>query len=514
MGAVKRIQVEGKSIGDDCPAYFVAELSANHGQSLEKALKTVEAAARAGADAIKLQTYTPDTLTLESSEPPFIVRSDNEWAGRTLHGLYAEAMTPWDWHRPIMEAARAHGLACFSTPFDVTAAHFLAELGVPAFKIASFELVDLPLINTVARLGKPMIMSTGMASRGEIEAAVQACFDTGNRDLCLLRCTSAYPAPAETMDLRSLDLLKELGTVVGFSDHSRSNLAAIAAVCLGARLIEKHLIVDRSWGGPDAFFSLEPEEFSQLVQDVRTCEAALGKPHFGPAPEEQASLMFRRSLFLARDVEPGAVLTCDDVRSVRPGGGLPPRHLPEVLGRVAARRLRAAEPLRWDMVTDGPVDAALTLRPATLADTALLLSWRNDPETRTHSRSQAPVSVDEHDRWMAATLATTDRQLFVIERGGEPLGQLRLDLRPGSSAEISLTVAPAARGQRLAHAALQAGARAAVELSVKTLLAEIRVANERSLRAFKRAGYYGFALRHRAEGAVWICERRLAPFTA
>lgn len=509
MGSFK---ISGKTVGEDAPVYIVAELSANHGQSLERALRTVEAAAEAGADAIKLQTYTPDTLTLKSSAPPFVVKTKNEWAGRTLHDLYAEAMTPWEWHRPIMEAAAARGLACFSTPFDFTATRFLETLGVPAFKIASFELVDLALIEATARVGRPMIMSTGMASLADIEAAVSACLRAGNSQIALLRCVSSYPADPASMGLRSFDVLRSLAPVVGFSDHTRDDVAAITSVSLGARLIEKHFIADRSWGGPDAFFSLDPVEFKRMVASVRSCEAALGKPRFGPSPDEVNSLAFRRSLFVARDVAAGAVLTCDDVRSVRPSNGLPARSLPDVLGRVAARDLRAAEPVRWDMVGGEAPRPVLTIRPATADDAELLRAWRNDPETRASSRSRAEVSASEHQAWLKATLGSTERRLFVAELAGAPVGQLRLDRKGPRHAEVSVTVAPSARGTGLSAPLLRALETQARAEGYVTLIAEIRTDNERSVKAFKRAGYYGFAERSAPEGGFWTCERSIAGY--
>ncbi len=502
--------IGNKRVGDDAPVYFVAELSANHGNSLERALQAVEAAAKIGADAIKLQTYTPDTLTLRSATPPFVVKTKNVWAGRTLHDLYAEAMTPWEWHKPIMEAAASFGMACFSTPFDATAVQFLAELKVPAWKVASFELGDLALVELIARQHQPMILSTGMASLADIEAAVQTCFGAGNRELALLRCVSAYPANPATMDLRSLEVLRGFGVVLGLSDHTTDNVTALAAVALGARFIEKHFIVDRSWGGPDSFFSLEPDQFKRLIADVRACEASLGKPRFGPSPDEMASWAFRRSLFVARDVAAGTTLTTDDVRSVRPANGLPARHLPEVLGRTAQRALKAAEPLTWDMVGPASAGPELSLRPATLDDAALLRHWRNDPTTRANSRSQAEVSDEEHLSWLRATLGNAERRLLVAEQAGRPVGQVRLD-KQGPTAEVSITVAPEARGSGLSSWLLRSLEPVARELGVTTLIAEIHRDNQASIKAFKRAGFYSF-VQPAAAGSLLRCERRIARF--
>ncbi len=506
---MRSFRIGDRVVGGDAPTYFIAELSANHGHSLDKALQTIEAAAKAGADAIKLQTYTPDTLTLRSGAPPFVVRTKNEWAGRTLHDLYAEAMTPWEWHRPLLDAASALGMACFSTPFDETAAAFLDELGVPAFKIASFELVDLPLVERVARLHKPIIMSTGMASLGEIEGAVSVCRQAGNHELAVLRCVSAYPADPASMALRSLEVLRGLDVVLGLSDHTTDPTAAITAVALGARVVEKHFIVDRAWGGPDAFFSLTPDEFAEMVRRVRTAEAAMGAPRFGPSAEERSSVAFRRSLFVAADVAEGELLTSDNVRSVRPSHGLSPRHLPDVLGRRAARALTAAEPLAWDMVGPRPAPR-VTLRAATPADADRLLTWRNDPHTRAMSRSQDEVTREAHAAWLEGAPPT--RRSFVAERDGVAVGQVRLDDEGDGAHELSFTVAPEARGSGLAVELLRAAELAALELGVTTLLAEIRAENDRSLRAFRAAGWYGFVTRTRETHAFVRAERRIAGF--
>lgn len=508
-------QIGDRLVGEGAPVLVIAELSANHGGKLETALATIEAAAKCGADAIKLQTYTPDTLTLRSDAPHFVVKTKNEWAGRTLHDLYAEAMTPWAWHAELVACAKANGLLCFSTPFDPTAVEFLEELDVPAHKVASFELVDLPLVERVARTGKPMIMSTGMASLGEIEAAVRTAREAGNERIALLRCVSAYPARPEAMDFASLAALVAFGTVVGLSDHTRDTTAAVAAVALGAKVLEKHFILRRDVGGPDAFFSLEPEELRQTVQAVRAAEASLGRVRFGPSPDEVASLAFRRSLFVARDVPPGKVLDADDVRSVRPSGGLAARHLPEVLGRTATRALAHGTPLSWDMVGPAPADVAtVSLRPATPADAALLLAWRNDELTRRMSIAQDPVTAESHAAWVASTLASTTRLLFVAEAQGAPVGQVRLDEEPGKSFEVSLTVAPSARGRGLGAALLLAAEREARARGRVHLSAWIRAENTASVKAFKRAGYHGFAPRRRDGQPFVRCERRLTPYDA
>jgi pseudaminic acid synthase len=348
-----------REVGGDAPVFIIAELSANHGHRLEVALETIDAAKRAGADAIKIQTYTPDTLTLPFERDPFIVRTSNAWAGKTLHALYADAMTPWEWTSALKRRAEEHGLVFFSTPFDTSAVDFLEGHGVPLYKIASFEIVDLPLVEYVAQKQKPMIMSTGMCTFEEIARAVSAVRAAGNDRIALLRCVSSYPAKAEEMNLAALEQLRTLGTVVGLSDHTREHEVAVTAVALGARVIEKHFITARALGGPDAFFSLEPAEFAEMVRQVRAAEKAIGRARFGPTPSEQASLAFRRSLFVTREVKKGERFTCDNVRSVRPGNGLPARLLPQVLGCVATIDLSAGTPLGATDVGERPkVEAA------------------------------------------------------------------------------------------------------------------------------------------------------------
>lgn len=509
---MKSFEIKGRKIGESEKVFIVAELSANHGHDIGIAKKTIEAAAKAGADGIKLQTYTPDTLTLKSNAEHFVVKTKNVWAGRTLHDLYAEAMTPWEWHAELKAYSESLGLVWFSTPFDATATEFLGELDMDVYKVASFEIVDLPLVERIALMGKPMIISTGMATLGEIESAVAVCRDAGNEQIALLRCVSCYPARPDVMNLRSFEALASFGTVVGLSDHTRDMTVAIASVALGARIIEKHFILDRNMGGPDSFFSLEPAELAAMVSAVRDEERALGAPRFGVSDDEVASAKFRRSLFVARDVAEGAVLTCDDVRSVRPADGLPARELPVVLGRVASRKLTAASPLTWDAVGAQAKRPEVTLRSATSDDAAQLLAWRNDPATRAMSITDGEVSPQDHAAWLGKTLSSPDRKLFVAESGGQAIGQIRLDRTAGATWEISITVAPTARGKGYSPAMLRAAEAPAKELGGKRLVAVIKKGNESSVRAFKGAGYYGFADYTRQGVKLERCERRIAPY--
>jgi pseudaminic acid synthase len=337
------------SIGPEHPVLLVAELSANHNQNFDQALRIIRAAKDAGADAIKLQTYTPMTLASDRNE--FVIGGGTIWDGRNLHDLYGEAYTPWEWQPKLKKVAQDLGMDCFSSAFDSSAVDFLEEMGVPAHKIASFELVDIPLIQKMARTGKPLIMSTGMATIEEIEEALQCARDAGASQIALLKCTSAYPAPAEDMNLRTIpEMTRRFGVPVGLSDHTMGIAAPVAAVALGACIIEKHLTLSRSTPGPDSAFSLEPQEFKAMVDAIRTIEKALGTVHFGLSAKEEASRTFRRSLFVIEDVQQGEAFTPANVRSIRPAHGLHPRHLPEVLGKSASQKIKRGTPLRWEFV--------------------------------------------------------------------------------------------------------------------------------------------------------------------
>jgi pseudaminic acid synthase len=349
------IKINGHQIGSGAPAYIIAEMSANHGQKYEAALELVRAASRAGADAIKLQTYTPDTLTINCSRPEFIVGKGSIWEGRNLFELYGEACTPWEWQPRLKDEAEKLGMQCFSTPFDSTSVDFLEAMGVPAYKIASFELVDIGLLRKVAGTGKPVIMSTGMASLAEIDEAVRTLREAGCTELALLKCTSAYPSQPDDMNLRTIPHLSDaFGVPTGLSDHTLDSAVSIAAVALGACIVEKHFTLRRSDGGPDSAFSLEPDEFRTMVASIRVAEKALGKVNYEATESENASRVFRRSLFVIKDIKSGETFTRDNIRSIRPGFGLPPKNLPLVIGRLAACDLERGTPLSWEHLGNPP----------------------------------------------------------------------------------------------------------------------------------------------------------------
>ncbi|MDA0243799.1 MAG: pseudaminic acid synthase [Chloroflexi bacterium] len=344
------IEINGRRIGPNEPTYIIAELSANHGHDFEVAVKLVEAAKAAGADAIKLQTYTPDTLTIDSNQPYFQIKG-TIWEGYNLYKLYDEAYMPWEWQPKLKQIANELGLDLFSTPFDDTAVDFLQEMNVPAFKIASFENVDLPLIRRVAQTGKPLILSNGMATLAELDEAVQTVREAGGEQLALLKCVSSYPAVPAQMHLRTIPhLAAAFGVPVGLSDHSMDVAVPVAAVTLGACIIEKHFTLSREMKGPDSTFSLEPDEFATMVAAVRTAEQALGGVQYGPTAAEKSSQTFRRSLFVVADMAEGELFTEQNVRSIRPGHGLHTRYLSDVLGRKANRPIERGTPLTWDLI--------------------------------------------------------------------------------------------------------------------------------------------------------------------
>lgn len=348
---VRCVDIGGRTIGELQPAYVVAEMSANHNQSYQKAVEIIHAAKESGADAVKLQTYTPDTITIRSDTNYFRI-DRGPWAGQTLYDLYQKAFTPWEWQPRLKEEAEKVGLTLFSTPFDITAVDLLSEMNIPAFKIASFELVDIPLIEAVAKRGKPIILSTGMGTLAEIEEAIVVTRRAGNNQIVLLRCVSAYPADPSDANLRTMPNLAEtFGVPVGLSDHTLGHEVALTAVALGACLIEKHLTLARDEGGPDAAFSLEPHEFKAMVDAIRVVEKAMGSVRYGSSIMETENRAFRRSLFVVKDVRKDEKVTDQNVRSIRPGGGLHTRHLKEILGRRFKKDVCKGTPLTRDLIS-------------------------------------------------------------------------------------------------------------------------------------------------------------------
>src|SRR5690606_19665209 len=340
------MNIGGKQICRGSAVFVIAELSANHNGSLEVAIDTIRAAKRAGANAVKLQTYTADTITINSRKPDFMIKG-TIWEGKNLYDLYQEAYTPWEWHSRLFEVAAEEGLVCFSSPFDKTAVDFLESLNTPAYKIASFEITDTPLIEYVASKGKPVILSTGIATMEDIELALDACRRMGNNDIALLKCTSSYPAPIEEANLIMIkDMAERYGVITGLSDHTLGSTAPVVAACFGAKIIEKHFIIDRAIGGPDASFSMNEEEFTQMVKAVREAEKAIGVVDYPLTEKQIKGRDFSRSLYVVKDIKAGEVITEENVRSIRPGFGMHPKYYKEVLGTVVTRDFIRGEPFQ------------------------------------------------------------------------------------------------------------------------------------------------------------------------
>ncbi|WP_146541017.1 pseudaminic acid synthase [Pseudomonas bubulae] len=352
MSNIPSINIAGRRIAADAPPYIIAELSANHNGKLETALRIIEEAKKAGADAVKLQTYTADTITLDCDSEDFQIHG-GLWDGKNLYQLYKEAQMPWEWHAILFEHARKLGITIFSSPFDNTAVDLLESLNTPAYKIASFEAIDLPLIKYVASTGKPMIISTGMADAEEIQEAIEAAREGGCKELAILHCVSGYPAPAADYNLRTIpDMMQRFGLVTGLSDHTLDNTTAIASVVMGASVVEKHFTLDRSGGGPDDSFSLEPAELVALCRDSKTAWAAMGQVDYGRKSSEQGNAKFRRSLYFVKDLKAGDIITADTVRSVRPGFGLAPKYLDEIIGKRATQNINKNTATKEDLFCD------------------------------------------------------------------------------------------------------------------------------------------------------------------
>lgn len=347
---MRKIELGNRFLGEDMPAYIIAEMSANHAGSKERAKEIIHAAKEAGADCVKIQTYTPDTITMNCNNHYFHI-DNGTWEGENLYHLYEKAYTPWEWQAELKQEADKVGIDFLSTPFDTTAVDFLEDIGVDCYKIASFEVVDIPLIRYVASKGKPMIMSTGMATLSEIEAAVNAIRETGNQQIALLKCASAYPAITDEMNLATMKNMREtFDVVVGLSDHSMGSVGAVTAVALGAKIIEKHFCLSREIENPDSSFSMEPDEFAQMVRDIRQAETAIGKVNYGPTEQEKNSVIFRKSIFVTENIKKGDMISENNIRVIRPGYGIKPKYFDEVLGQVALVDIERGTPLQFDMI--------------------------------------------------------------------------------------------------------------------------------------------------------------------
>lgn len=481
-----QIQIGSRLVGDGCPVYMIAEMSANHAGSLERAKEIIHAAKESGADCIKIQTYTPDTLTIDCRNSYFQVKSGT-WEGENLYGLYGKAYTPWEWQGLLKEEADKVGIDFLSTPFDRTSVDFLEELGLNFYKIASFEMVDLPLLEYVASKGKPIIMSTGMGTLEEIREAVETVYAAGNRQLALLKCSSVYPADPADMHLSTIgDMKCQFGIPIGLSDHSLGSMSAVTAVALGASIIEKHFCISREIENPDASFSMTPSEYRALVDEVRAVEKAKGDVFYGATEQEKESITFRKSLFVVKDVEQGEVFTKENIRVIRPGYGLHPREYGHVLGKRSKEDLKRGTPL-----TAVAVDGYVTLAPADERQEELVFTWANEEETRKQSFATAPISKETHSAWYGASLASGTRDLYICYHGEIPVGLYRLDMLSHEEAEISYQIDAGYRGRGYAGAMLRAGEALLRDKNslLKKLSARVKPGNTASHKLLRKLGY-------------------------
>jgi N-acetylneuraminate synthase len=479
------IRIGKHVIGGDNPCFIIAEISANHNQDFGHAIRLIKLAKESGADAVKFQTYTPDTITLNCNNEHFKIK-EGPWKGQTLYELYKQAYTPWEWFPKLKAYADSIGITFFSTAFDTTAVDLLKSIDVPAYKIASFEIVDIRLLRRAAATKKPIILSTGLASHEDVRLAVETIRGQGNDQIVLLKCNSNYPAIADELNIRQIETLrKEFETLVGFSDHSLEVSADIMAVALGVCVIEKHVTANRSVGGPDSVFSLEPKELKALVEAVRSAERSLGNGAFVLSAGERASLQFRRSLFVIKTMPTGARILNGNLRSIRPGIGLKPRHLDALVGKKVNRRMDAGEPIRWKDIDQ----AAVRLRGAKISDAHTLYSWILDPDSRRFALDTRSFSFAEHCDWLRKRLADPQCRLWIAEYDSEPIGMVRFDGN-NKNAAVSVNIDPAWRGQglgkRLLHLAIR---KAEKQRFAKILLAYVHAENGASLKIFKDCGF-------------------------
>lgn len=483
---MKVIEIGGRKIGAGQPAYIIAEMSANHAGSLERAKEIIRKAKECGADCIKIQTYTADTITIDCHNSYFQIE-DGTWEGENLYSLYNKAYTPWEWQAELKAEAERVGIDFFSTPFDFSAVDFLEGIGVGFYKIASYELRDIPLLRYVAQTKKPMILSTGIASCEEIAEAVETIRGEGNEQIALLRCALAYPAIADSMNLATMqDMGARFGVPVGLSDHSLGGLAAVTAVAMGGSIIEKHFCLGRDIENPDSSFSMEPAEFAAMVRDIRQAEKAKGIVYYGATEQEKENTIFRKSLFVVKDVKQGEVFTKENIRVIRPGYGLHPREYEHVLGKCSKEDLERGTPL-----AASAVENYVTLVSASEKQEELTFIWANEEETRKQSFSMEPISKETHHAWYCTALASDTRSLYICYHGEMPIGLFRSDLLSDEETEISYQIDVRFRGRGYAGAMLQAGEALLQEVypKLKKLSARVKPGNGASCRLLQKLGY-------------------------
>ena len=482
---MKTIRIKDRMIGNGYPAYIIAEMSGNHAGSIERAKEIIRAAKESGADCIKIQTYTPDTITIDCDNEYFQIEQGT-WNGENLYQLYGKAYTPWEWQKELKEEADRIGIDFFSTPFDKTSVDFLEEIGMEFYKIASIELVDLPLIKYVAEKGKPIILSTGMSSLAEIQEAADTIKSTGNEQFAFLRCASAYPAISDEMNLATMvDMGRRFDVPVGLSDHSMGGLAAVTAVAMGASIIEKHFCLSREIENPDSTFSMEPHEFAQMVKDIRQAEKAMGTVKYGVTEQEKSNHIFRKSIFVTKDVKAGETFSEENIRVIRPGFGLHPREFENVLGKVALQDISRGMPLKASVVKN-----YLELHPATAQECELVFGWANDAETRKWSFTKESIPWEVHQKWYKECLERQDRELLICYKMGVPVGQIRLDISE-EEAVLSYSIAKEYRNRGYGAELLRVAEEWVrfMKPQVKCLIADTKTENQASGNILSENGY-------------------------
>lgn len=483
---MSRFEIDGRMIGDGQPAYIIAELSANHAGSMERALEMIHAAKQAGADCVKIQTYTPDTMTIDCHNQYFNIEKGT-WEGENLYSLYQKAYTPWEWQDKLRDEAAKVGIDFLSTAFDNTSVDFLEKLRIKFYKIASFELVDIPLLEYIASKNKPMILSTGMATLEEITEAVEAVYSTGNRQLALMKCSSAYPAKYEEMNLLTMsDMKRRFDVPVGLSDHSMGAFSATTAVAMGANIIEKHFCMSRAIKNPDSSFSMEPDEFRDMVEKVREVEKAKGGISYGVSKQEETNTGFRRSLFVVEDIAAGETLTSENVRSIRPAYGLKPKYYKEVLGKRAKHEIKRGTPLSFE-----DIDMGLWLRKATWEDMDLLYQWANDAEVRKNAFHMEKIPYEDHKKWFGKVMEDERIYQYILCDDAVPIGQIRLNIDE-AVALISYSISAKYRGKGYGSKMLQlAEHQIAINKIpyVTKLVGQVKYENLASARVFEKCGY-------------------------
>lgn len=483
---MNRLNIDGRMVGDGQPAYIIAELSANHAGSMERALEMIHAAKQAGADCVKIQTYTPDTMTIDCHNEYFSI-AKGTWEGENLYSLYQKAYTPWEWQDKLRDEAAKAGIDFLSTAFDKTSVDFLEKLGIKFYKIASFELVDIPLLEYIASKNKPMILSTGMGTLEEILEAVEAIYSTGNRQLALMKCSSAYPAKSEEMNLLTISDMKERFDIpVGLSDHSMGAFSAATAVAMGANIIEKHFCMSRAIKNPDSSFSMEPDEFRDMVEKVREVEKARGSISYGVSKQEKTNTGFRRSLFVVEDIAAGETLTSENIRSIRPAYGLKPKYYKKVLGKRAKHEIKRGTPLSFE-----DIDMGLWLRKATWEDMDLLYQWANDVEVRKSAFHTEQIPYQEHVDWFGRVMADTAVWQYVLCEDSKPIGQIRLNIK-GDTAWIDYSICSDKRGFGYGSTILRLMEQqlAADKIShIVKLAGQVKCGNTASAKTFEKCGY-------------------------